>query len=766
MLKTRKSLFLLILGLFVFLLTGCPGPNTNIDDTESTSDPAAQPDSGNTPADEPITGFLLPAIRIQTTNPKDPANPLAFVTDPVSDTVKWHAIKTWSNDQSIFDIPAPWYEECTVSVESSDGVFDCEDVVAKVKARGNYTTTYPKKGLRIKFDKKQSMLGLHNGEKYKNWVLLGEWKDFSMVRNMTALNLSHLMSSEYYASDYKFVEVYINDQYWGVYLLVEQQEDKRVGITEAEENDGIDDTGYLLEYDGYGYYIENVANIEQDFIVLDDYGTFNDLNDESTEGFNNYYTIKSNYDDSKKAHIKEYMDNVWSICYNAIEKDSYSGFNSAEECISQVVDIDSLVDTFIQQEIACDLDLNWSSFYMDVDLNPASPKRLTFEAPWDFDSSFGNHKERQIGNGSNQISHLCSVTTKSPCRGNPWTVLFAKTEWFQKKVQEKWASMNAQNVKGQLINKINAISNDPVYVSAFKRNYQKWNNIGTNVGDELCAASVSCKTQRQAANLVINFLNQRWAMLDKDFETFQSSNVALGYSGSSSFNYSSKGKNYTDTLTVEAKEDGLHITRDMDSRWNHVSLYVHDETDNRDLPHVNDIPVGTNNVIYEYVTKDHVYSLWLESQFEDTSHNWGEWHSTKDGGHEVKVISKGGLGNVYINTSDYVFDKASKTITFDTFGPINYTSINELQSGSQNINIILFDGHPWWDGVSAFYGMQFISYSTNDGKGAGYTFEDNERNNEWISKDSGGIIIEWQFTDKNNSYIDTVLNDILWEPGN
>lgn len=45
---------------------------------------------------------------------------------------------------------------------------------AQLKARGNWTLNYPKKTLRIKFEKKQNLLGLNGGREYKNWVLLAE----------------------------------------------------------------------------------------------------------------------------------------------------------------------------------------------------------------------------------------------------------------------------------------------------------------------------------------------------------------------------------------------------------------------------------------------------------------------------------------------------------------------------------------------------------------------------------------------------------------
>ena len=111
------------------------------------------------------------------------------------------------------------YVTSTVSVSNCEG-YELSDIAAKVKIRGNYTSTYPKKPLRIKFDKKQAMCGLNGGEKIKSWVLLNEWKDSSMLRNSVADYIGNalLESDGFYCTDFRYVEVYINGSYNGLYL--------------------------------------------------------------------------------------------------------------------------------------------------------------------------------------------------------------------------------------------------------------------------------------------------------------------------------------------------------------------------------------------------------------------------------------------------------------------------------------------------------------------------------------------------------------------
>ncbi len=77
------------------------------------------------------------------------------------------------------------YHNCTVTVNNCAEEYELS-VTAGIKVRGNWTTTYDKKPFRIKFDKKQAMLGLNGGAKMKSWVLLADYKDCALERNSVA----------------------------------------------------------------------------------------------------------------------------------------------------------------------------------------------------------------------------------------------------------------------------------------------------------------------------------------------------------------------------------------------------------------------------------------------------------------------------------------------------------------------------------------------------------------------------------------------------
>ena len=201
---------------------------------------------------------VMPILKIDTVSTA--ANVLDFAAKPVSEHVS-KQIASWTPNYQM--PPAPYYEECKITIEDPSGNILLDSAEAQVKVRGNWTTNYEKKAFRIKFAEKQTLLGLNDGAAMKNWVLLAEYKDASMLRDKTALAIANEILSDdgLYAADAEFVEVYINEEYWGVYLLCEYQQVSinRVDVFEPQKDYMGTDIGYFLEFDGY-YYTENELN--------------------------------------------------------------------------------------------------------------------------------------------------------------------------------------------------------------------------------------------------------------------------------------------------------------------------------------------------------------------------------------------------------------------------------------------------------------------------------------------------------------------------
>lgn len=484
----------------------------------------------------------LPVISIQTKSTDKSV--LDFVTKPVTSHVA-ESIASWTP----FYImpPAPYYEACTVTLRNADKTVLLDAVNADVKVRGNWTTSYDKKPLRIKFEESQNLLGLNDGATFKNWLLLAEYKDASLLRNKTALALARELLAEdgLYASDAALVEVVINGQYWGVYLLAEQQQvnKDRVAITEVAEGYTGTDIGYFLEFDGYYMHEDPLHQFHVDYADNAALIPF-DGNDGSGEtmkclsdpeyGYKSDIgmTIKSDiYSEEQRDFIASYVNQVYEIMYAAAYMDEAYIFNDTyteitktdaltpQEAVERVVDVNSLADTYLINELLCDADVYWSSFFLSVDFGPDGNTKLTFEAPWDYDSALGNKDRCGDGTGF-YAANIVPDVNGGPGNGgdyntiNPWLTVLAYEDWYRDIITEKWTKAYDSGS----FNKVYAMieSDQSLYSEAFDRNYQKWDNINnrSSFEKELSPRSKACRTQQEAAEHLLEWLQSRVEFLN------------------------------------------------------------------------------------------------------------------------------------------------------------------------------------------------------------------------------------------------------------
>lgn len=348
------------------------------------------------------------------------------------------------------------YLNCLVEIFNCEDKYIMDATSAEVRVRGNASAHYGneskilKEGApyRIKFTEKQSVLGLNDNARCKSWVLL---RTFSTgIRDYLAYDLARVINEgDYYVTDAQFVHVYVNEDYKGIYVLCEQTQanPNRVDLNEAKDGYTGTDIGYLIELDNYAtsedWWFWLNFNKEE---ITDVYG-------ETRVPRKYHYSIRNDlYSDDQLKFIERYMEVCWEVSMRAIRDGEYykvdenfnlvlaqEEFASAQDCISRVIDIKSVVDMYILYEIANDQDLGGGSFFFAVDFgeHPTYPV-LTCVAPWDFDWGYTDYYSDADGG-------LYAARFKDDYfvdnwgdRSNPWLILFYSADWFQDLVKETW----------------------------------------------------------------------------------------------------------------------------------------------------------------------------------------------------------------------------------------------------------------------------------------------------------------------------------------
>lgn len=142
----------------------------------------------------------------------------------------------------------------SLSYTATEGQYDFSSSFS-IKGRGNATWEDEKKGYALKlyesddYDQKNK-LALSGMGKSANWILIANHRDRTLMRNALAQTLAQKLGMKN-AVQYVFVDLYMNGDYLGLYMLTEKIESGKdqVDISEAER-DSLDG-GYLLEFDNY-----------------------------------------------------------------------------------------------------------------------------------------------------------------------------------------------------------------------------------------------------------------------------------------------------------------------------------------------------------------------------------------------------------------------------------------------------------------------------------------------------------------------------------
>ncbi len=423
-----------------------PEPDTTPQTTPATT-PVTEPSAEPTLAPMTAPADASPEVQELVQQYNEKLSQLSEFTAKIEDKMTLPSIHiTTYNNQRVLSKE--------VYVESVIDVFNCGEeyrltAQGGVRVRGNSTAEGSEKPYRIKFDKKQNMLGLHDGMKFKSWVLLrSQW---NVVPDYMGFSLAEtIFDGEYYSSDCTFVNVYMNQKYMGLYLLCEQNQatEGRVEVYEPEKDETRTDIGYFLEMDNY-------ANEAEDpFFNLDYHGwEFTDIEGKTQVFSDDNYSIKSEINcDQQKDFVAKYLAGVFDIMFEAVQNDAVMMFDkdynvvSAEgvystpkEAVEAVIDLDSMVNTMILQELVHNYDVGAGSFFMAIDFSDESKyERLTFLAPWDFNWAYSEETYGRYYAGAFQ-----KPVHDMYDRSNAWLTVIMQADWFREMLKDKWAEMGS-----------------------------------------------------------------------------------------------------------------------------------------------------------------------------------------------------------------------------------------------------------------------------------------------------------------------------------
>lgn len=368
-----------------------------------------------------------------------------------------------TNGQTIVDDPR--IDAYMGIINNSNGFNNVNDLFndyegnITIELRGNSSQYNPKKPYRIEtvdIEGENDNVSLLGMPEENDWVLYAPYQDKTLMRNVLAYQLSNEMGR--YASKTRFCELYINDDYKGVYVLMEKikRDGSRINISklESDEINGDDVTGgYILKFDWYN--------------TGDNNGGFQSQNDGMI--YNYHYPKPSDIVPEQEEYIISYIDDFEEIMLSDNYTDIENGYPS-------ITDVESFIDFIILQEFSKNVDAYRLSTYIYKDKESVNNK--LFAGPiWDLNHGFGNcdYGETWLTDG-----WLLDYNPEGGDQMTFWWELLWADPNFKDRVSDRYTSLR-QNILSD-INIFTKIDSIQGYLGqSVQRNFNRWQILGSYV---------------------------------------------------------------------------------------------------------------------------------------------------------------------------------------------------------------------------------------------------------------------------------------------
>ena len=283
--------------------------------------------------------------------------------------------------------------------------YEYDGALEYIKGRGNSTWKMEKKPYNIKLDKKADLFGMG---KSKKWSFIANHGDTSLMRNAIIYSVAGEVLD--YTPKYTPVDLYINNEYMGSYILTTRVEvdDNRVEIDnldDANEDanpdvdfDSLPLAGTRGQYSGLMEGTQKWVEIPND--PADITGGYlmemeiSDRYDSEISGFvsnNGQPVIFKNPEYATESEVK-YISGIYQNFEDAVM--SVDGYNGNGDYYTDLCDVETFQKFYAINEWASNMDCGLTSTYL---YKPQGDDKLYAGPVWDFDIALGNNGSTRYG---------------------------------------------------------------------------------------------------------------------------------------------------------------------------------------------------------------------------------------------------------------------------------------------------------------------------------------------------------------------------------
>ncbi len=287
-------------------------------------------------------------------------------------------LETESGSMEGVDQDKEYREGGLILVKDAQGNSSYSGFLEFVKSRGNSTWKAEKKSYSIKLAKEAELLGM---EESRNWILLCNVFDGNKLQNKLCLEMARDIGLAYTVES-EWVDLYLNGQYWGNYLLCERVEvgENKVAVEDLEEetmalNGDMEELELFDTGTQKGVLAEkNPEDIRGGYIIEKDY-FYDSISGFETEDGNPFSFKSPQYATQEQV---EYMADYVQQIEDMILSD--------DERLFDYIDVDSFVLRYLVDEAVLNSDFGVTSMFFYKD---REDERLYAGPIWDYDGCMG-----------------------------------------------------------------------------------------------------------------------------------------------------------------------------------------------------------------------------------------------------------------------------------------------------------------------------------------------------------------------------------------
>ena len=270
-----------------------------------------------------------------------------------------------------------------------------------MNGRGNWTWLQDKRpyNFRLSSGTNLPLFGLREG---RHWTLLANYLDNTLIRNQVALNLAREVNM-LHTSHLLPVDLFINNEYQGVYDLVERRNiNHAVNISDMGAATAAVNSASLSSFPHMGVHAPEAGTFRYFDIPHDPSDITGDFMLE-LQLRSRYLNRPSGFVTNlgtpvvliSPAYATRKQIEYISTFFQRLEDAVYSemGYNSYGNHFSYYLDVESFALMYILLEFTMEYDAGRTSFFVIKESNLVGSGKIYAAPPWDFDNTFGARRD-------------------------------------------------------------------------------------------------------------------------------------------------------------------------------------------------------------------------------------------------------------------------------------------------------------------------------------------------------------------------------------